>query len=31
MPVIGETHVMPQALLEQYDQLKPHFDRLTAN
>lgn len=26
MPVIAETHVMPQALLDQYDQLKPHFD-----
>ena len=26
MPVVGETHVMPQSLLALYDQLKPHFD-----
>lgn len=26
MPVVGETHVMPQSLLALYDQLKPHID-----
>ena len=26
MPVVGETHVMPQSLLTLYDQLKPYFD-----
>ena len=26
MPVVGETHVMPQSLLSLYDQLKPYFD-----
>ena len=26
MPVVGETHVMPQSLLALYDQLNPHFD-----
>lgn len=25
MPVIGETRVMPQHLLDSYDRLKPHF------
>ena len=26
MPVVGETHVMPQSLLTLYDQLKSYFD-----
>jgi ATP adenylyltransferase len=26
MPAIGDVHVVPQALLELYDLLKPHFD-----
>jgi ATP adenylyltransferase len=26
MPVVGETHVIPQSLLSLYDQLKPYFD-----
>lgn len=25
MPVVGETRVMPQHLLDSYDRLKPHF------
>ncbi|HUK40961.1 MAG TPA: HIT domain-containing protein [Candidatus Acidoferrales bacterium] len=29
MPVVGETRVMPQHLLESYDRLKPHFDSLS--
>jgi ATP adenylyltransferase len=29
MPVIGETRVMPQHLLDSYDRLLPHFDRLS--
>jgi ATP adenylyltransferase len=28
MPVLAETRVMPQHLLESYDQLKPYFHRL---
>jgi ATP adenylyltransferase len=28
MPVIGETRVMPQYLLDSYDRLKPHFESL---
>jgi ATP adenylyltransferase len=28
MPVIGETRVMPQHLLESYDRLKPYFQNL---
>jgi ATP adenylyltransferase len=28
MPVVGETRVMPQHLLESYDRLKPHFTSL---
>lgn len=28
MPVVGHTKVMVQGLLETYDTLKPHFDRL---
>jgi ATP adenylyltransferase len=28
MPVIGETRVMPQHLLESYDRLQPHFQNL---
>jgi ATP adenylyltransferase len=28
MPVIGETRVMPQHLLDSYDRLKPHFESL---
>ena len=28
MPVLAETRVMPQHLLESYDQLKPYFQRL---
>lgn len=27
MPVIGETRVMPQHLLDSYDRLQPHFQR----
>ena len=30
MPVIGETRVMPQHLLESYDRLKPYFQHLCA-
>jgi len=30
MPVVAETKVMPQHLLECYDRLRPHFDRLSA-
>jgi ATP adenylyltransferase len=30
MPVIGETRVMPQHLLESYDRLKPHFQHFAA-
>jgi len=30
MPVIGETRVMPQHLLESYDRLKPYFQNLCA-
>jgi ATP adenylyltransferase len=30
MPVIGETRVMPQHLLESYDRLRPHFENLCA-
>jgi len=30
MPVIGETRVMPQHLLESYDRLKPYFQHLYA-
>ena len=30
MPVIGETRVMPQHLLDSYDRLKPHFEGLWA-
>jgi ATP adenylyltransferase len=29
MPVIGETRVMPQHLLDSYDRLLPHFERLS--
>jgi ATP adenylyltransferase len=28
MPVVAETRVMPQHLLDSYDRLKPHFDSL---
>lgn len=28
MPVVGETRVMPQHLLDSYDRLKPHFENL---
>jgi ATP adenylyltransferase len=28
MPVVGETRVMPQHLLESYDRLQPHFQKL---
>ena len=28
MPVLAETRVMPQHLLESYEQLKPYFQRL---
>jgi ATP adenylyltransferase len=28
MPVVGETRVMPQHLLDSYDRLKPHFESL---
>jgi ATP adenylyltransferase len=27
MPVVAETRVMPQHLLDSYDRLKPHFER----
>jgi ATP adenylyltransferase len=30
MPVLSETRVMPQHLLESYDQLKPHFQNFLA-
>jgi len=30
MPVVGETRVMPQHLLDSYDRLKPHFEQLSA-
>ena len=30
MPVIGETRVMPQHLLDSYDRLQPHFQNLLA-
>ena len=30
MPVMAETRVMPQHLLDSYDRLKPHFDNLMA-
>jgi ATP adenylyltransferase len=30
MPVVGETRVMPQHLLDSYDRLKPLFDSLAA-
>jgi ATP adenylyltransferase len=30
MPVIGETRVMPQHLLESYDRLQPHFQNLSS-
>jgi ATP adenylyltransferase len=29
MPVIGETRVIPQHLLESYDRLKPHFQQFS--
>jgi ATP adenylyltransferase len=29
MPVIGETRVMPQHLLDSYDRLLPHFERIS--
>jgi len=29
MPVVAETRVMPQHLLDSYDRLKPHFERLS--
>lgn len=28
MPVVGETRVIPQHLLDSYDRLKPHFESL---
>jgi ATP adenylyltransferase len=28
MPVLGETRVIPQHLLENYDRLRPHFENL---
>ena len=28
MPVIGHTKVMVEGLLETYDKLKPHFDKI---
>ena len=28
MPVVGETRVMPQHLLDSYDRLKPHFESM---
>jgi ATP adenylyltransferase len=30
MPVVAETRVMPQHLLDSYDRLKPHFESLSA-
>ncbi|HTN70247.1 MAG TPA: HIT domain-containing protein [Methylomirabilota bacterium] len=30
MPVVGETKVIPQHLLESYDRLRPHFEHLSA-
>ena len=30
MPVLGETRVMPQHLLDSYDRLQPHFQTLSA-
>ena len=30
MPVIGETRVMPQHLLDSFDRLQPHFKNLTS-
>ena len=30
MPVVAETRVIPQHLLESYDRLKPYFERLSA-
>jgi ATP adenylyltransferase len=30
MPVVAATRVMPQHLLDSYDRLRPHFQRLTA-
>lgn len=30
MPVLGETRVMPQHLLESYDRLQPHFQNLSS-
>ncbi|MBI5136655.1 MAG: HIT domain-containing protein [Nitrospirae bacterium] len=30
MPALGETHVIPEALLATYDKLKPHFDGVAA-
>jgi len=30
MPVIGETRVMPQHLLDSYDRLQPHFQKCFA-
>jgi ATP adenylyltransferase len=30
MPVLGETRVMPQHLLDSYDRLQPHFQKLSA-
>jgi ATP adenylyltransferase len=30
MPVVGETRVMPQHLLDSYDRLQPHFESLSA-
>ena len=30
MPVVAETKVMPQHLLECYDRLRPHFDHISA-
>ena len=29
MPVIGETRVMPQHLLESFERLQPHFNKLS--
>ena len=29
MPVIGETRVMPQHLLESFDRMQPHFENLS--
>jgi len=30
MPVIGETRVIPQYLLDSFDQLQPYFKNLSA-